>query len=150
MKKTITLICVSLFCSISIYSQMRKEGRDKIKALKIAYLSEQMDLSTAEAEKFWPIYNAHNRKQSKIRSNYKTKLKENIKNKGDINNLNEDEAKNLISLKLLSDKKLYESQKSFIEKIKLILPNKKIIKLQIAEMEFGRKLMRKYRRKNQN
>lgn len=129
---------------------MRKEGRDKIKALKIAYLSEQMDLSTTEAEKFWPIYNAHNRKQSKIRSNYKTKLKENIKNKGDINNLNEDEAKNLISLKLLSDKKLYESQKSFIEKIKLILPNKKIIKLQIAEMEFGRKLMRKYRRKNQN
>ncbi len=148
MKKIITVICVSLFCTLSIHSQMKKEGRDKIKALKVAYLTEQLNLTTTEAENFWPIYNAFNKEQNTLRSTYRISLRKNIKkNKESIDTLSEVEAKKLISLKLLTDKKLYESQKKFIDKVEGIIPYAKIIKLQIAEMEFGRKLMRKYRHK---
>ena len=148
MRKIITLICISLFCTLSIHSQMKKEGREKIKALKIAYITEQLNLSATEAEKFWPIYNEYNRDQNTIRSTYRISLKKNIKkSKEGIDSLNENEAKKLISLKLLTDKQLYESQKKFISKIEEIIPYVKIIRLQIAEMEFGRKLMRKYRHK---
>lgn len=140
-------MCVSLFCTLSINSQMRKEGRDKIKALKIAYITEQLNLTTSEAESFWPIYNAYNKEQNTIRSTHKQTLRKSIKNKGEVDNLNEDEAEKLISLKLLTNKKLYESQEKFTAKIKGIISYKKILKLQIAEMEFGRKLMRKYRHK---
>ena len=148
MKKIITVICVSLFCTLSIHSQMKKEGRDKIKALKVAYLTEQLNLTSTEAENFWPIYNAYNREQNTLRSTYRISLRKNIKkNKENIDNLSEVEAKKLISLKLQTDKQLYESQKDFVSKIVKIIPYAKIIKLQIAEMEFGRKLMRKYKHK---
>lgn len=146
MKKIITFLCVSLFCTLSIHSQKKKESREKIKALKIAYITEQLNLTSTEAEKFWPIYNAYNREQNSLRSTYKTNIKKKVKNNtGGLENINEEEAKRLISLKLLTDKELYESQNKFINQIKGILPYSKILKLQIAEMEFGRKLMRKYR-----
>ena len=151
MKKIITFFSISIFfLSISINAQMSKEGRDKIRALKVAYLTEQMSLTTSEAEKFWPIYNTYNKTQYTIRNNYKISLKKIQKEYANFSNINEDKAKELVSLKLLTDKKLYNSQEKFIERIEGIISYKKILKLQIAEMEFGRKLMRKYKHRERD
>lgn len=152
MKNIIAFICISLFFTLSTQSQRGKESWKKIKALKIAYLTEQLDLTVKEAEKFWPIYNDYSKNQNKIRSAYKDllrkTLKTEIKNSNIIlDSITEQQAKILSSQKLNTDKQLYESQKDFRNKIEGILPYKKILKLQIAEMEFGRKLMRKYKRK---
>lgn len=145
MKKLIIIICMSLFFSISLQAQMSKEGRDKIKALKIAYLTEQINLTTDEAQKFWPIYNGYNKEQIKIRNNYRNTLRKNIHNHT-VDSLDEDEAKKLVNLKLQTDKDLYESQIKFVNNVKGVISYKKIIQLQNAEKEFGRKLMRKYKR----
>lgn len=147
MKKIITFIIIALFCTLTVSAQMRKERSEKIKALKIAYLTEQLELTTDEAQKFWPVYNAFDKQQSKLRNAHRSNLRKVIKENGTIDGATEEEAKNLIASKLNSDKKLYEAQKDFINKIKGIISYKKIIKLQVAEMEFGRKLMRKYKRK---
>lgn len=147
MKKIITFIAICLFCVLASTAQTREESREKIKSLKIAYLTEQLSLTTEEAQKFWPIYNAFDKEQNNLRFKYKSELRKSIKNIEEIDKLNEADAKKLITLKLLTDKQLYESQKSFISKMEGILSAKKIIKLQISEMEFGRKLMRKYRKK---
>ncbi len=151
MKKIITFLCISIFfLSVSINAQMSKEGRDKIKALKVAYLTEQMNLTTSEAEKFWPVYNTYNKTQYSIRNNYKASVKKVEKEYQDFNDISEEKAKKLVSLKLLTDKKLYDSQEKFTKSIQGIISYKKILKLQIAEMEFGRKLMRKYKHRDRN
>lgn len=151
MKKIITFLSISFFfISISINAQMSKEGRDKIKALKVAYLTEQMSLTTSEAEKFWPIYNTYNKTQYTIRNNYKASVKKVEKEYENFNNISEEKAKKLVSLKLLTDKKLYDSQEKFTKSIEGIISYKKILKLQIAEMEFGRKLMRKYKHRDRD
>jgi hypothetical protein len=36
-----------------------KGGGNRIEALKIAYLTKKLNLSTDEAQKFWPIYNQY-------------------------------------------------------------------------------------------
>lgn len=147
MKKIISFITICLFCMLASTAQTREESREKIKALKIAYLTEQLSLTTEEAQKFWPVYNVFDKEQNNLRINYKSELRKSIKSIEDVDNLNEADAKKLITLKLLTDKQLYESQKSFISNMEGILSAKKIIKLQISEMEFARKLMRKYRKK---
>ncbi|WP_397446167.1 sensor of ECF-type sigma factor [Polaribacter sp. R77954] len=149
MKKIISFTCIILFFTHSIQSQRGKESWEKIKALKIAYLTEQLNLTSAEAEKFWPVYNAYNQEQNAIRGHYKSTLRKTIKKEA-IDSITENAAKKLIDLKLQTDKELYTSHKKFIEKITNVIPYKLIIKLQIAEMEFGRKLMRKYKRKEPN
>ena len=40
---------------------------DKIKAYKTAFLTESLELTSDEAEKFWPIYNAHEEKLRTLR-----------------------------------------------------------------------------------
>lgn len=148
MKKVLTLMCLSIFFSWSLSAQRPSESSEKIKALKIAYLTEQLNLTPQEAEKFWPIYNAHDEEHNSLR--YKTRLaykKAIEQNKSLDNNISEKEAQKIILLKLETDKKIYESQSNFIAKVKKVLSYKKIMKLQVAEIEFGRKLMRKYKRK---
>ena len=143
MKKLISFICISLFCTLTLFAQERKGSVEKIKALKIAYLTEQLNLTSNEAEKFWPIYNAYYKENHLLRNKLRTEIKE----KESLATFSENDAEKLVLLKLTTDKKIYESQKKFIYKIKKIISYKKIIQLQLAEREFGRKLMRKYKHK---
>ncbi|MDP5105030.1 MAG: sensor of ECF-type sigma factor [Polaribacter sp.] len=147
MKNLIPIICISLFCVFSISAQDKKDSKEKIKALKISYLTEQLNLTSNEAEKFWPIYNAYDLEQHELRSKQRSELKKALKSNDEIDALNESDAEKLITLKLSIDRQLHESQKEFINKIKQVISFKKIIKLHVAEMEFGRKLMSKYRHK---
>ena len=47
-----------IFISTNNYSQNR-EKLNRVKAYKIAYITDLLNLTTNEAELFWPIYNAH-------------------------------------------------------------------------------------------
>lgn len=57
MKKYL-LIAVITFCALASIAQPAQRG-ERVHTLKIAYLSEQLNLSPATAEKFWPIYNQY-------------------------------------------------------------------------------------------
>ena len=37
--------------------EKKRDWEDRFKAEKIAYLTDAMDLTSAEAERFWPVYN---------------------------------------------------------------------------------------------
>ncbi len=132
----------------SSFSQDKNESREKIKALKIAYLTEQLALTTNEAEKFWPIYNAYDKEQHELRNKLRFEMRKVFKKENDVAEIEEKEAEKLINFKLTTDKQLYETQKEFIQKISGVIPYKKIIKLQVAEMEFGRKLLKKYQERD--
>ncbi|MGB0891324.1 MAG: hypothetical protein ACPGUU_03155, partial [Flavobacteriaceae bacterium] len=67
-----------------------------------------------------------------------------------INSVSEKEAEKLVALKLSTDQQVYEAHKSLINEIKKIISYKKIIQLELAEKDFGRKLMHKYKRKKRN
>ncbi len=59
MKRIVFIIGVSLGCALSGTSQdvTLKDGR--LEAFKIAYLTRKLNLSTGEAQKFWPLYNRY-------------------------------------------------------------------------------------------
>lgn len=150
MKKRIPLLCLSIFLSWSLTAQKTNQSREKIKSLKIAYLTEQLNLTSKEAEVFWPIYNAHDEKINALRFAIRKNLKNLREQFLDPNSVSEKEAKNSIDFKLKTDKKILQEQNEFIGKITKILGYKKTIQLQFAEMEFGRNLMRKYKQRRRN
>ncbi|HTS45003.1 MAG TPA: hypothetical protein VMH01_11450 [Puia sp.] len=43
---------------LSTHAVMAQDG-SRLEALKIAYLTKKLDLSTEEAQRFWPIYNQY-------------------------------------------------------------------------------------------
>jgi Spy/CpxP family protein refolding chaperone len=137
-----------LFVSFSFYAQSDKtdEKREKIKAYKISFLTTELDLSSSEAEKFWPIYNAYDDKQFELRHDkmktYWRKLDDN-----NVNSISEKEAAKLLSQIESTDKELYLLREKYMTNLKKILSSKKILKLKKSEDDFNRKLLKQYKEK---
>ena len=148
MKKYLySLFIVLTFC-FSTNAQKRKGQKEKIKLLKISYLTEQLDLTSSEAEKFWPVYNEHSKNILDFMAKKSDAIKKELRVVKEIDSIDEKKALTLFNLTQYLERKKFEERENYIKKLKTILPIKKILKLQIAEKEFGRKLMRKYRHKN--
>lgn len=126
------------------FAQGNQEKREKIKALKVAFLTEKLALSSEEAQKFWPIYNAFEEKQFEIR--YKklkglgNQLKDNSEEK-----ISDKEALQLIAQFESYEDELHGLKKKFSKDLLVVLSPKKVILLKKYEDEFNRKLLRQMR-----
>ncbi|TPG32973.1 sensor of ECF-type sigma factor [Flavobacterium pectinovorum] len=134
--------------SFSFYAQNDKtdEKREKVKAYKISFLTTELELTSTEAEKFWPIYNAYDDKQFELKhQKMKTYLQR--LDEDNINSISEKEAAALLSQMENTDKELYLLRVKYNSDLKKILSSKKILKLKKSEDDFNRKLLKQYRDK---
>lgn len=120
---------------------------DKIKAYKTAFLTEALELTSAEAEKFWPVYNATEEKLTTLRRQERKEIFEIIK--GDFNSLSDAEANAILEKAINLKEKEFLYQKELIQSLKGILPSKKILKLKRAEEEFKRILLNKMKNRRE-
>jgi hypothetical protein len=150
MKKLITFIYILGLFTFSISAQGNKGSKEKIKALKISYLTEQLSLTSEEAQKFWPIYNNYENNTNRFIREKFNEIKKEISKAENLDAINEERAKVLYTKIRSLEKKKYEDSKIYISKLEKIISFKKILKLHIAEREFGRKLMKKYKHKRGN
>jgi len=139
-------ISIATFAQDGPIKQRFKEKKEQIKALKVAYITSELDLTPDEAAKFWPLYNAFEDKQQEIR---KQKMKAFIDRKDDnsLDKLTEKEATTMLNQMESTEDELYQLKKKFIANLKSVLPATKILKLKKAEEEFSKKLLQQYRDK---
>ncbi|MEO8822860.1 MAG: hypothetical protein ABI366_04735 [Ginsengibacter sp.] len=69
--KRYLLIIIAAFGFISFVQAQKGNGREKIRALKVAFISQKLNLTPAEAEKFWPVYNQYENEIIQLRANRK-------------------------------------------------------------------------------
>ena len=145
--KTTKITILFLFFSFIGFSQPSKYNekiaakKEQIQAMKVAFITTELNLTSKEAEGFWPLYNAFEDKQFDIK---KTKLKSYL-DKSEAENLSEKEANVLLAQMENSEDELYQLRKKFSQDIKNILPASKILKLKKAEENFNRKLLNEIR-----
>jgi Spy/CpxP family protein refolding chaperone len=145
--KTNKLLLILIFLlSIHSFAQSQMEDKkEQIRALKVGYITNELALTTDEATKFWPIYNAYDDKQFEIRHQKMKAFKQRMD--ADLDKMSEKEASALLAQMENTEDDLYQIRKKFISKLKGILPSVKIIKLKKAEDDFNRKLLQQYRNK---
>ncbi|HMR16665.1 MAG: hypothetical protein KDC97_05740 [Confluentibacter sp.] len=140
--KTLTSILFILGFSIITFGQ---PNRDKIKTLKIAYITEKLDLSEKEAQQFWPIYNSYEEENSKLRSEaYQARKKINFET------LSEEEAKQFLKETRLNEAKRQAAENDFIDRLTKVISAKKIIMLHKIEDDFKRKMFDEYKKRGRN
>ncbi|HRE78034.1 MAG TPA: sensor of ECF-type sigma factor [Flavobacterium sp.] len=133
------LICL-IFVSMS-FAQGGK--REKIKALKTAFITTELSLTQQEAEKFWPIYNAFEEKQFELRHE---KMKSYMKRMdSDLDSMSEKEASSLLSQMESVEEETHQLRKKLVSDLKNVISSHKIIKLKKAEEDFNRNLLKQYR-----
>lgn len=138
-----------LLLSVTIYGQNErlKEKRDQIKAMKVAFLTSELNLTSDEAEKFWPIYSSYDDKQFELR-HQKMKTYAKKLNDGSLDNMSDKEALAFLNQIESTDEELYLIRKKFNSALRNILPPTKILKLRKSEVDFDRKLLQQYRNRN--
>lgn len=118
MKRILSILIFTflLFNRQSLFAQSEK---DKVEALRIAFISKRVELTTAEAEKFWPVYNEYNDKLKAIKRN----LRQSYRKKAET--LNDKEAEELYYLDLQSKQAETDVHKVYSEKSKQLLELKR-------------------------
>lgn len=53
-------------------AQQAPAAEEKIESLRIAFLTRQLNLSTDEAQRFWPVYNSYTADAKKIQADLRT------------------------------------------------------------------------------
>lgn len=142
---SICLILLSCFLSFTSIAQENSPKRgEKIKQLKVAYITEQLNLTVAESEKFWPVYN-------EMELKLKNKRKENKKVIEDLSNnvetyTDEDFKKNVNKI---FDNDIAETniRKDYYTKIAGAIGYKKATKLLKVEKEFKQKLLKELKKR---
>lgn len=118
---------------------MPKEKKERIEAMKVAFITKKLELTSNEAEKFWPVYNEL---QSK-RHNLMTKSKENhkaLKEKGD--RANDDDIEKVFNEDMALKEQAIAIEKEYFQKLKAVLPMKKLALLHQSEREFKKEMLR--------
>ncbi len=149
MKKIITLICL-VFLSISSFAQ--KGPRERMKAHKIAYITEKLDLTPKEAQQFWPIYNAHEQTMDELKGNNR-RLIRNLKETNDgFEGLSDKQAGDFLANYMDIEQQKSQARKKLITNLQKVIPNKKILRLIKAEADFNKRILQRIReqRKRKN
>ncbi len=129
----VTLLCSLTFGQPATQKNIRKE---KIEAMKIAFISNKIQLTTLEAEKFWPVYSQYQKEMKVLNSNFRKSFSE-------INNFNTVIPENEMEKRLMSEmefaQKKLDLKKYYYPKFKEAISVNKISKLYEAEKMFRQK-----------
>ncbi|MFS4456743.1 hypothetical protein [Maribacter sp. 2304DJ31-5] len=115
--------------------------REKIKSLKVAFITERLGLTSKEAQIFWPVYNVHEEQMETFRRE-RQEIREPLRN---ITTLSDKQADDLVDRFIALEKEKQKELESFIAEIKKIISSKKTILLMKAEDDFKRRLIKQYR-----
>jgi hypothetical protein len=141
MKRLICILFLLLCINSNILAQDKKE---KIEALKIAFITKALSLSSEEAQKFWPIYNEYELKKLDSRKKYMQPARIALSNPS---NLTDKEIDGYVNSILTHKSNEVEFQKELYKKLKTVISLKKIAALITAESNYKIELIKKIRDK---
>ena len=138
--KTLTSFLFILSFSLLTFAQ---SNRDKIKTLKIAYITEKLNLNEKDAQNFWPIYNNFEEEKTRLRDNAFE-----VRKKTNVESISEEDAKQLLKKIRLNENKKQAIEEDYIERLSKIISAKKILLLHKIEDDFKRKMFEEYKKRH--
>jgi Skp family chaperone for outer membrane proteins len=141
------LIAFMLIASLTAMGWSQGRHQDRIKAFKTGYLTQELDLSPAEAEKFWPLYNAYEKQVFKLRVERRNQEREKINSMGGAEALSETDAREFLKNLFDNEEEALKSKKELYQALDEILPPAKLLLLYKAENDFNKRMLSEFRRK---
>ncbi len=143
----IVFIVLALFFSIIAKAQ-EKTGddlRNKIDAQRIAFFTQKMNITPAEAQQFWPVYNEYLEKKNKLATEKRRLTRFYFQNSATMTENDIDVTINKYVQVFKTETQLFED---YNKRFRKILPADKVMKLYLAEIEFKTWLLGKIREKS--
>lgn len=128
------LVCLFFTAANAQRDNMRGPAQEKIEAFKIAFFTEQLQLTPDESKVFWPLYNEFENKREDLREKYDLK--------GDkLELLSDQEVKTHIMNQIKMEEDLTALRRDYVLKFMDVLPVRKVAMLQKIDTQFKKKLL---------
>ncbi len=137
--KIFTLTTLAIFSSLVLIGQ-NEEAMDKIKAARIALITERLELSPEQAERFWPLYNDYQSRREEINREYKLARKDH-----DPNQATEEENRRLLELGTKIKERQLNLEKSYSDRFLKVIDNRQMLNLRKAESDFREMIIQRLR-----
>lgn len=133
-------IIAILILSFAQFADAQEKRREEIESFRIAYFTRQLELSSEDAKKFWPVYNEMQIEMQKIHKERKARNQAARENKDD---LSDAEIEKLINEQFALRQKELDIEKKYHDKFKSVLTMKQLARYYRAQEGFKRELLRK-------
>lgn len=140
MKRFYIISILYLFFAFNLQGQS-----DKIESARIAYITQKLDLSPEEAEKFWPLYNEFSKERRSLQQEYLQARKQYTRGE-----LTENESKELLQLGLKIKERELQLEKKYAERLNKVISNRQLVALRRAEEDFKRLLLERLKERREN
>ena len=144
--KNIIIVIGLLLVGVSTFAQgkLTDEKRKEFEAQKVAFFTQQLDLSPDEAAVFWPLYNEMQKKMRTLEEGLRKQRGEMCVKKG----VKQEEYKKAIEKMLATEKEMQVIKEAYYQKMLTKIPASKIRRLDEAEHKFHSQLCDKLRRES--
>ena len=130
-------ICLALVLLLSYNhstAQRANERRERIKALKTAFITEELELTSQQAEQFWPVYYELEDELKVVRQKRRT---------GSTASMTEQETEAWIRQQLDLEAEQVAIKRRYVDKFASVLTWQQIAKLLKVENRFKQELLRR-------
>lgn len=115
----------------------REQRQERIRALKVAYITRELSLTEREAQVFWPVYNRH----SEVREQkQKAIMQSRAGGANGVQSYSGESVKMLDEYFRLRQEEL-EAERQYFKAIREVLPDEKVAMLLQAEHKFQREVL---------
>jgi hypothetical protein len=112
-----------LICLVFTVPLSAQDKGSQIEAVKVAFITQKIDLSSSQAEKFWPIY-----------QDYQREIREVFKQRKEARNQKNGNDK--VDGELDFEGRLLEVRKKYKQEFSKVIPPEKVLQFYSAEREF--------------
>ena len=140
----LTIIALLLFTTGVLAQGM---NRNRINLLKISFITQEIELTSDEAQQFWPIYNKYNDRMHEARLQLERGIQQEIKNSGGVENLTDQQSDEFLQRIMQLEEVISTNKIEMNRELRGVISSKKILKLQWTEREFNRRMLQEYGRR---
>ena len=136
-----TLSALMLLCT-TVANAKSGIKEDKLKAKKVAFFTQKLNLNSEEAEVFWPVYNEYQEQKENLFEQRKAIHEQFARSLHKMPNKEVEESLNKLMAISKDEATLLET---YMTKFKDILPDKKVAQLFVVEEDYKRFLLQQIR-----
>lgn len=138
MKNVVIVITIFLASLTSLQAQDKNDHRAQIKAMKVAFITQELNMTPQIAQKFWPVYNKYEIDKRALHK------RENV-DWDNIGTISDSKAEEMLKEYLAVEREEYVIKRQLFSDLKKILTAREIVLLHKLEADFNKKMIQEYR-----
>ena len=131
------IVCLTLY--IPSIAQEHRGRSEQIEAIKVAFITSKLDLTSDEAQKFWPVYN-----------NYQKEFMVLLKKRREARYQKNSDPNEMINADLSYESKMLDLKKKYKKLFLKAIPPQKVLALYQAEREFREHLIKQLNKRRRD